>query len=322
MAGTGVLLTDAPASPALPVEGALWIVNPVAGPRGRARAAEERLRREVPEARIHRTSGPGEAARAARAAVRSGCHTVVVVGGDGTLTEVADAVLDEDEPGAVAIGFVPAGTCNDFARGRECATDLAELLDRRRARAVDAGRVSYTTPAGRESRWFVVNCTAGVVSSIGERFTRKGGRGGEALKRVSVTLAQAFYGALAIARWPRPVVGLRLDSERVLSDATNVAVLKVPYFAGGLTFGASRGAPDDGRLEVVLIEGVSRPRVLALLARAFAHRLDGHPAIRSWLAREVELDAVDPLPVEVDGEIVGTTPAEFSVHRRRLLTIT
>jgi diacylglycerol kinase family enzyme len=217
---------------------------------------------------------------------------------------------------------VPAGTCNDFAHGRDCAADLAQLLDRSRARAVDAGRVSYATPGGRESRWFVVNCTVGVVSAIGERFTRKGGRVGEALKRVSVTLAQGFYGAIAIARWRRPPVELRLDSERVVSDTTNVAVLKVPYFAGGLTFGAWRGAPDDGRLEVVLIEGMSRPRVLAMLLRAFAHRLDGHPAIRSWLAREVRVDAADPLPVEVDGEIVGTTPAEFSVHRRRLLTIT
>jgi diacylglycerol kinase family enzyme len=322
MAGTGVLVTDAPATGALPVEGALWIVNPVAGPRGRSRTAEERVRREVPGARIHRTSGPGEAAGVARAAVRDGCHTIVVVGGDGTLTEVAGAVLDEDDSGAVAVGFVPAGTCNDFTRGRECAGDLGRLLDRRRARAIDAGRVSYATGAGRESRWFVVNCTVGVVSAIGERFTRKGGRTGEALKRVSVTLAQAFYGALAIARWRRPAVRLRLDSEQVVSDITNVAVLKVPHFAGGLTFGASRGAPDDGRLEVVLIEGMSRPRVLAMLMRAFAHRLDGHPAIRSWLAHDVGVDAGDPLPVEVDGEIVGTTPAEFSVHRRRLLTIT
>ncbi|HKP88636.1 MAG TPA: diacylglycerol kinase family protein, partial [Thermoleophilaceae bacterium] len=278
--------------------------------------------RDVPDARVHRTSAPGEAARAARAAVREGCHTIVVVGGDGTLTEVAGAVLDEDDSGTVAVGFVPAGTCNDFARGRECASDLSALLDRGRTRAIDAGRVSYETAAGRETRWFVVNCTVGVVSAIGERFTRKGGRLGEALKRASVTLAQGFYGALAIARWRRPVVALELDSERVVSDATNVAVLKVPYFAGGLTFGPARGAPDDGRLEAVLIEGLGRPRVLAMLIRAFAHRLDGHPAIRSWLAREVRVDAADPLPVEVDGEIVGTTPAEFSVHRRRLLTIT
>jgi diacylglycerol kinase (ATP) len=322
VAGAGVVLSAAPAPTRLPLEGALWIVNPVAGPRGRARAAEERLRRELPGAHVHRTGGPGEAAAAARAAVRDGCHTVVVLGGDGTLTEVAGAVLDEDDSGEVAVGFVPAGTCNDFARGRQLATELGQLLDRRRARAVDAGRVSYAAPGGRESRWFVVNCTVGVVSAIGERFTRKGGRLGEALKRLSVTLAQGFYGALAIARWRRPPVTLRLDSECVTGDATNVAVLKVPYFAGGLTFGAARGAPDDGRLEVVLIDGMSRPRVLAMLMRAFTHRLDGHPAIRSWLVRELGVEAAEALPVEVDGEIVGTTPAEFSVHRRRLLTIT
>jgi diacylglycerol kinase (ATP) len=319
MAGPGAVLTEAAAPPA--ADAALWIVNPVAGPRNRAREREQRVRREVADARIHRTSRAGEAAEVARRAVRDGLQTIVVVGGDGTLTEVANAVLDEDPAGGVAVGFVPAGTCNDFARGRELAGDLSALLDRRRARAVDVGRVTYAGPDGPESRWFVVNCTVGLVSVIGERFTRKG-RLNLAMKRVSITLAEAVYGLESVLRWRRPVVRVRLDGQPLVSDLTNLAVLKVPYFAGGLSFGRSRVELDDGSFEVVLIEGRRRPGVLAVLLRAFTHRLDGHPAIRSWRARDVRVETDDPLPVEVDGEIVGRTPAEFAVVKRRLLTIT
>jgi YegS/Rv2252/BmrU family lipid kinase len=320
MAGTGAVLTE-PVRARLPVDGAVWIVNPVAGPRNRARQQEERVRRQVPGARVHRTSRAGEATEVARRAVRDGLHTVVVVGGDGTLTEVANAVLDEDSRGEVVVGFVPTGTCNDFARAREVTDDLARLLDPARVRAIDVGRVTCASPDGPQSRWFVVNCTVGMVSAIGERFTRKG-RFNMAMKRVSVTLAQTVYGAESVARWRRPAVRLELDSQEVTSDLTNLAVLKVPHFAGGLTFGSSRARPDDGRLEVVLIEGRSRPGVLRILVRAFTHRLDGHPAIRSWLVRSARVETEVPLPVEVDGEIAGRTPAEFTVLPRRLLTIT
>ena len=303
----------------LPLDGALWIVNPTAGT-GRGGQQARRLREELPGAEVHETTRPGEAAQVARQAVLGGVHTVVVVGGDGTLTEVADAVVKEDPHGNVAVGFVPAGTCNDFARGRDLSPDLAGLLDRDRARRIDVGRVTYHTPDGPETRHFVVNCTVGLVSVIGRRFTAKT-PANLALKRVSLELAQGVLGMDTLARW-RPIdLNLRVDGATFEARATNLAVMKVPYFAGGLTFG-DFGAPDDGRLSTVMLGGMGRPCVAYAMWRAFRRRLEDHPRLQRWNAESVSVKTLTPYPVEVDGEIAGTTPAEFGVLPRRLLTIT
>ncbi|HEX8067275.1 MAG TPA: diacylglycerol kinase family protein [Thermoleophilaceae bacterium] len=319
MAGRVGVLSELAGAAVRPADDALWIVNPTAG-FGRGRRQEERLRRELPDARVHRTTRAGEAAEVAARAVRDGCRTIVVVGGDGTLTEVAGAVLADDGPEDVAVGFAPAGTCNDFSRGRAASRDMAGLLDRDRGVRIDVGHVTFATDGGTGSRHFVVNSTVGFVSRLGERFTRKTSAN-LALKRVGLEVSQAVLGADTLARWRPLRLTLTVDGERIESEATNLAVMKVPYFAGGLSFG-DFGTLDDGRLHAVLLGGLSRPRVANAMWRAFRRRLDGHPALRHWAAGTVTVESDPPWPVEVDGEIVGRTPATYTVLPRRLTTIT
>jgi YegS/Rv2252/BmrU family lipid kinase len=316
--GTGAVLSQA-AGERLPLDGALWIVNPIAGVGG-GRANAERLHAELPDARVRTTTRGGEAAELARAAVADGLHTVVVVGGDGTLTEVVHAVVDAGASPDFAVGFVPAGTCNDFSRGRDVSPRLADLLDRGRAMATDVGRVTYATPDGPETRHFIVNCTVGLVSAIGERFTRKT-RSNLALKRINLELAQAVDGVATLARWRPLPLQLEVDGERVESNAINLGVMKVPYFAGGLSFG-DFGAIDDGRLATVLVTGDGRADATRAMVRAFRGRLAGRPELTHWPAEHVRVDCERSFPVEVDGEIAGTTPAEFEILPKRLLTIT
>lgn len=315
----GAVLSE-PRRERLPLDGALWIVNPIAGV-GRGQANADRLRAELPDARVRRTTRGGEAAELARAAVAEGFHTVVVVGGDGTLTEVVDAVVAADAPPDFRVGFVPAGTCNDFSRCRDVSERLADLLDPERALPTDVGSVTYATPDGPRSRHFVVNCTVGLVSAIGERFTRKT-RANLALKRIDLELAQAVDGILTLARWRPLPLRIDVDGERVETNAINLAVMKVPHFAGGLSFG-DHGAIDDGRLATVLVRGDGRAAATAAMWRAFRGRFArGRPELTHWPATSVRVDCERSFPVEVDGEIAGTTPAEFRILPRRLLTIT
>ena len=318
MDGTGAVLSE-PRAGRVPLDGALWIVNPIAGV-GRGRANAERLRAELPDAHVRLTTRAGEAAELARAAVTDGLHTVVVVGGDGTLTEVVEAAVSAGAGPDFAVGFVPAGTCNDFSRCRDLSPRLADLLDCGRARATDVGQVTVATPDGPAVRHFVVNCTIGLVSAIGERFTRKT-RANLVLKRIDLELAQAADGVATLARWRPLPLRVEVDGERTDANAVNLAVMKVPYFAGGLSFGEF-GAIDDGRLATVLVRGDGRADATAAMWRAFRGRLDGRPELTHWPAEHVRVDCERDFPVEVDGEIAGTTPAEFRILPRRLLTIT
>lgn len=315
----GDLTTAVPGPGHVPVDDVLWIVNPIAGT-GRKRDRTAEIRAELPDARIHQTQRAGEATEVARQAVRAGVREIVAVGGDGTLAEVARGVLEQDATGATIVGFVPAGTCNDFARGRDVSPNFSGLLDAGRAIRMDVGQVTCTASDERATRHFVVNGTVGLVSAIGESFTVKRPLN-MLLKRVSVTLAEVVYGIGALLRW-RPV-RLRLDlgSQVVETPATNLAVLKVPFFAGGLAFG-SDVALDDGSFDVVVIGGLGKAGIARLIWSAFRGRLGNHPARRSWRTENVVVESHTPLPVEVDGEIAGRTPARFTLLPRRLLTIT
>jgi diacylglycerol kinase (ATP) len=115
-------------------------------------------------------------------------------------------------------------------------------------------------------------------------------------------------------------VRLELDGEPSQHAVANLAVLKVPYFAGGLTFGSAQ-PPRPGYLDAVQVLGVGRIGVVGLMWQVFRGRAARHPAIRRQQVRTVRIDADTPLPVEVDGEIVGYTPAAFSVHPSRLTTV-
>ncbi|MFI7158442.1 diacylglycerol/lipid kinase family protein [Micromonospora chalcea] len=297
---------------------AVCIVNPASGVQ-RGRTIEQRIATELPEADCWFTRHPGHGIALGRQAVEDGYGTVVAVGGDGTLSEVANGVLVAGGE-KVRLAYVPAGTCNDFARGLRPVADLGGLLDRARDRETDVGEVTFTRPDGtRGHRYFLVSCTVGLISVIGQRFTEKT-PANRVLKRLNLQLAETASSIRTLARWRPVAVRLELDGEPSHQIITNLAVLKVPYFAGGLTFGRAE-PPRAGYLDAVRVGGVGRAGVAGLMWRVFRGAAAGHPAIHRQEVRTVRVDADSPLPVEVDGEIVGRTPAEFSIHQSRLTTV-
>lgn len=299
-------------------ERVVCIVNPASGVR-RRRMIEQRLAGELPEADRWRTRYPGHGIDLGRQAVADGYRTVVAVGGDGTLSDVANGVLEAGDE-KVRLGYVPAGTCNDFARGLKPVTDLGDLLDRTRDRETDVGTVTFTRPDGTPAhRFFLVSCTVGLVSVIGQRFTEKTPVN-RVLKRFNLQLAEAASSARVLVSWKPFDVQVELDGERSRHAVTNVAVLKVPYFAGGLTFGSAE-PPEAGHLDAVQILGVGRASVLGLMWQVLRGNAALHPAIRRRQVHTLRIDADTPVPLEVDGEISGYTPAAFSVHPSRLTTV-
>ncbi|RIV39084.1 diacylglycerol/lipid kinase family protein [Micromonospora radicis] len=294
------------------------VVNPSSGVR-RGRTTEQRIAAELPDAQCWVTRYPGHGIALGRQAVEDGYGTVVAVGGDGTLSEVANGMLAAGGE-KVRLGYVPAGTCNDFARGRRPVAHLGGLLDRTRDQQTDVGTVTFTRPDGtRGHRYFLVGGTVGLISVIGQRFTEKTPVN-RVLKRLHLPLAETASSLRTLARWRPVAVRLELDGEPSHRIITNLAVLKVPYFAGGLTFGRPRPAR-AGHLDAVRVAGVGRVGVVGLMWRVFRGAAAGHPAIHLQEVRTVRVDADRPLPVEVDGEIVGSTPAEFSVHPSCLTTV-
>jgi YegS/Rv2252/BmrU family lipid kinase len=279
------------------------IVNPSAGG-GRARGFWRRcaiacagLAFEVVE-----TSRRGDAADYAAAA---GDRLVVAVGGDGTAHEVVNGLLRRPAARPPRVGFLQRGTGADLRRSIASPRrpeDVAAWLTTDRWRPLDAGRLFTST--GR--RYFINVADAG----IGAEVVRRAARGPGALGGTVNFLGAAV---ISLARHQNAPVRLRLDQGPVLQRRVRtIAVANGAYLGGAMRI-APDAQPDDGWFDVVTIGDVGRwlgIRSLPMLYRGTHGQL---AQVEFGRARRVEIESEQPIGVEADGELAGTTPAVFEI---------
>ena len=262
------------------------------------------------------TSRGGEAEEIARDAVRAGAGVIIVVGGDGTLSEVIRGYLDREgraiDPEA-SVGLLPSGTGSDFCRSLGSATteQLISALAERRTRLIDAVLASYVNEAGRpESRCYINLASFGLggdvvkfVNSWRSLFPKwVGGR------------TRFVLGALrALASYRCTLTEVVLDNERRITIKTNLMVVANGKFAGGGMMLAPHAEIDDGWLDVTLSDGASRLDVIKELRRIGRGGLLENPKVSQARAKEVVVTSEKPLAIDIDGEMVGYTPATMRV---------
>ena len=248
------------------------------------------------------TSRRGDAADYAAAA---GDRLVVAVGGDGTAHEVVNGLLRRPAARPPRVGFLQRGTGADLRRSIASPRrpeDVAAWLTTDRWRPLDAGRLSTST--GR--RYFVNVADAG----IGAEVVRRAARGPSALGGTVNFLGAAV---ISLARHQNAPVRLRLDDGPVLRRRVRtIAVANGAYLGGAMRI-APQAQPDDGWFDVVTIGDVGRwlgIRSLPMLYRGTHGQLS---QVEFGRARRVEIESEQPIGVEADGELAGTTPAVFEI---------
>jgi YegS/Rv2252/BmrU family lipid kinase len=292
----------------------LLIVNPVAGGGSMGRrwpALEGRLRSAGLEFDSELTSYPGQATELARRAVRAGRPVVGGVGGDGTISEVANGFFEGAEPIPTAsrLAVVAAGTGGDFRRTFGIPTEpdrAAAMLRAGRSRRIDAGRVTCTLPGGETTVRYLVNVAdAGIGQEVLARVN-----GGFRLLNGPVTYAVAA--GLALLRWRNRPMRVCVDDEVCEAVAQQVVVANGQYFGGGLRI-APTALPDDGLLDVVLVGDVGMVDNLRGMRKIRQGSHLGHPKITHLRGRRIEISSPTPLHVDVDGELPGMLPALVEV---------
>jgi diacylglycerol kinase (ATP) len=281
------------------------VVNPASGD-GRGRQLYADLVLELGDADCRRrvTTGPEDVARAARAFADR--DLLVCVGGDGTLREVAAALLDVEE--APPLLVVPAGRGNSVYRhlyGETGWRDLAAAVaDGYEAAPLDVG-TARTEPGGRTHR-FVLGFTAGLFRSTvvhAERLTALPGR-----------LAYLLGTARAVLGDDPVALSLAVDGTSVFAGAARLVAVGGGRYRGGEfeLFPGSR--PGDGRVHAVAVEPSGLRDGVALVRRARNGRLHDHPAVHHAAGREARITAEAGLPVEVDGTPVETPVTEAHIE--------
>jgi diacylglycerol kinase (ATP) len=236
---------------------------------------------------------------------------LVVVGGDGSVNEVVNGVAEAD---GVEVAVIPRGTGWDFVRTYGIARDLDSAIEialNGDVREIDLGLVSFRSWAGADARAYFANvASAGISGAIAQRANDSSKALGGKVSYYWATLA-------VFARWQTGEVRLSVDDEIRGGKMIDVVVANGRYLGGGMMM-CPEAEPDDGQLDVLVIGDVTKRDLLFVLPKTYRGRHLPHPRLELLRGRVITVDADEPLPIELDGEQPGTTPARFEVVPRAL----
>lgn len=284
------------------------IYNPTAGPRDVQRGLKHvrsYLRRRGWSVELQLTEKPGDATTLARAAAQASCDVVVVAGGDGTVNEAVNGLVGTQ----TALGVLPVGAGNMWAkqlgiptstlthplRLREAAAGLAEGS----IRSVDVGQVN--------DRYFL--CWAGI--GLDAQITTEM----EPRQRRTKRLGVLPY-AIAAVMVARDFQGVRtrvsLNGSVVRGRTLLILVSNIQQYIGMLHV-AREARMDDGLLDVFVFKGLGFQYAVRHLLKIISRRYLQDPRIVHRQARHIEVWTEWAIPVQVDGDPIGTTPVTLKV---------
>jgi YegS/Rv2252/BmrU family lipid kinase len=291
----------------------VFVVNPASGNGSTGKRWDELSGRILGLGVEHEalmTHAPGDATDLAARAISEGADTVVAVGGDGTINEVANGFLVEGvDTSKAALGLLPMGTGGDFRRTvgiPEVFEEAVALIKARRLRAIDAGRIEMTGLDGRPLvRHFVNIADSGIGAVVVERVNRTSKLLGG---RVSFQ-----YAAMMTLLSYRPQQVLVDSAEGHFEGAAqNVVVANGQYFGGSMHV-APRAVPDDGVFDVVVFGDIARFEALRSINDIYSAKHLVNPKVSTWQSAEVRVSSAERVLIDVDGEMCGTLPAVFTV---------
>lgn len=282
------------------------LYNPAAA-RGRAArriaVVQEVFKRAGLPHRLEASAGRGDIERAARRAAAAGATRLVVAGGDGSIHEAVNGLMPDAS--GTALGIVPLGTGNDIAKACDLplnAEDAAEMLADRilndvPVRSIDVGCMN--------ERYFVNSAGIGFdarVSAIAERNRWPIGD--------LVYLAAVLHGLVDGVSTP----SLKIESHGELREGPVTLVsISNGTWVGGLFPIAPPARNDDGRLDLVVVDSLSRLGMLALLPLLIRGHHLAHRAVSHVPVTECRITAAEPLISHLDGETQAAA-TEFDVR--------
>ncbi len=275
------------------------ILNPIAGAVKSVDAVRERLR-SLNADRFHVSGQPGDAEKFSREA--SDFDLIVSAGGDGTLNEVVNGIAQGGCK--AALGVLPLGTGNDFARTLGVPNDLDAGIDQIAAgetRYIDLVRVTSD-----QVRYFANVSSGGFSGVVDEKLTPE-------MKRTWGPLAYLRGAAAAFSELRGYTTTVALDdAESFELDLYNVVVANGRYVAGGIPVAPEAGIA-DALLDIVLIPERGPAELAILAAQILVGKHLRSDAIIFRRAKKIAINSRPGMWFNVDGELIGNEPATFEL---------
>jgi len=276
---------------------------------------------------LRETSKPLEATELARHAVNGGAKVVIAAGGDGTINEVANGLVNTD----VALGVLPVGTTNVWAlqMGIPTLNPIVPGIQAVKLIAALEERIAHPLPASYyrkvlldAARVLVEGHTVAVDMGelSGRHFLMWAGMGFDAAIAQSIPLrekralgswAYVFPTIESIHKYSGTDVCLDLDGKVVRVSTPLIVVSNIQLYGGMMAIGA-KACLNDAKLDVCIFKGGGFFTFVQHAVKLLSHRHLQDPKVEYYQCREIVVESARSLPVHIDGEPFTMTPV--SIH--------
>ncbi len=277
----------------------LVIINPVSGQQDAAETRqmiEERLSRDGLAHEVRETQQAGDALNWARVAADDGFDLVLVSGGDGTIMEAMSGLIKAGS--RIPLAQIPMGTANLLARALLIPTDQQEALETALTGKAEHLDVGYLPD---EDRYFALIAGAGYDAQLIGDASRE-------LKNVLGFAAYVVTGFKNLFTLRRGRIDLEVDGEQIQLRGHTVMIINIGQVGDDLIQIGPNIHPHDGKLDLMIVSAASLPGALRILFQILTRQFTGNVGLRYMSGKRVRVNAQPPLPTEIDGEELGTTP--------------
>lgn len=290
------------------------IFNPQAG-RGRAAGRRTELERALQSLglpfELYLTHTPDAASHLARQAIEQGYERLVVVGGDGTLNQVSNAMMNNQAGDNIALGLVPVGTGNDFIKSLENlrANDIGGAvahLASSSTRQIDIGQVQLVRAGTQQpiTRYFLNNLALGIDAVVAANAQQV-----PLLTGLPAYLAGA---AQALSSYRIHPMTVRFNGSELRQGLLLATVANGRCQGGGFWLTPSAQL-DDGLLDLCLVERLPAYQIVPYMLRALRGTHTGLARVHIAQARRITVEYSAPTLVITDGEVIATDAQHLEV---------
>jgi len=247
------------------------------------------------------TGGKGEGSQLAKKAAAAGADLIVAVGGDGTVNEVVNGLVGTQ----AKLAIIPTGTGNDFVRTVGIPLDPLEaciVIGTMKSRIVDLAKIGDT--------YFLNVAGIGFDAQVAAEVNRSNSflKGKLSYLWAILKVVTAFQPAQ---------VELRFEGNTITKKILVVALANARYYGGGMEI-APGAKVDDGLLDVVTIEEMSKLELIRSLPLLLKGRHLGHPKVSVYRCPELTVTGPKTVFVHADGELLEGLPIAVAIVPKAL----
>lgn len=258
------------------------------------------------ETSCHATKGEGDATLAARKAVEDRFELVIAAGGDGTVYEVVNGIAEQRY--RPALGIIPGGTTNDFARAIGLPRSImkaAQVIAKGKPNPIDIGKIN--------DRYFINIAAGGLLTTLTY----------EVPSKLKTMLGQMAYYMKGMEKLPfLSPIHVRIEGDKqVIDEEIMMFLIANSNSVGGLEKLAPNARLDDGLFDCIVLRKTSLPEFIRIVTLVLKGDHIKHPNVVYFQTKKLQVTSNEKVPLNLDGELGGMLPCTFTALPRHIQLI-